>query len=621
MPDGILPLLSHFYIELDGSTITDELKNDILEVEVECSLHLPDVALIRIHDPRLRWIDDARLEPGRTLKVSARVDKKTKLLFDGEIVEAEPNFVPGTQRFLIRAFDRLHRLARGRQARTFVNVTDGDIVQKIASEVGLSANVGPARTVHPHVLQSNQTNLEFLQERARAVGYLLYVEGKTLYFQPPGPGRGSMEVAWNETLTTFRPRMTTVDQIGTVTARGWDPDTKKAVVGQAKNGNSAPKIGESRKGGELAKKAFGLNAPYLVADRPLRSQGVAERLAQAVADERAGKFIEAEGSCSGDPGITAGGLLTIRNVGNRYSGDYLVTAVTHIFSTSDEGYRTEFAVSGHFPATLAHLLTPVSEGPPPVGYGGVVVGIVTDNKDPEGRGRVKVEYPWLSEEHTSFWARLATPGGGPNRGLEFLPEINDEVIIAFEQGDMNHPYVLGGLWNGKDAAPRKSSEIVVGGKVEQRLIKSRTGHLFIFDDKEGAGGITIQDRKGNIIKIESAQDMLTIEVTGNALVKAKDIKVQASGRMDLLSQTGMTIETKGKLEMKSTSAMSIETMAKLDVKSQTGMSLETTTSMDLKSQSGMNLETSARLQAKGMAGTSVTSPAIVEIQGSLVKIN
>jgi uncharacterized protein involved in type VI secretion and phage assembly len=121
-----------------------------------------------------------------------------------------------------------------------------------------------------------------------------------------------------------------------------------------------------------------------------------------------------------------------------------------------------------------------------------VVGIVTDLQDPEGQGRVKVKYPWFSEDHASFWARIAIVGGGSGRGVQFLPEVNDEVLIGFEMGDMHHPFILGGLWNGKDAPPKKTGEVVNGGKVQERLIKSRTGHLIILDDKDGAGGITVR---------------------------------------------------------------------------------------------------------------------------------
>src|SRR5262249_37613419 len=153
-------------------------------------------------------------------------------------------------------------------------------------------------------------------------------------------------------------------------------------------------------------------------------------------------------------------------VGNRFSGAYVVTGATHTYHP-DAGYATEFSVSGHHPTTLLGLLKPEPHVTP---LNGVVVGVVTDNQDPEGQGRVKVKFPWLSEDHASFWARLAIVGGGPERGVEFLPEINDEALVGFEMGDVHYPYILGGLWNGKDAPPEKSDKVVTGGKVQRRII-------------------------------------------------------------------------------------------------------------------------------------------------------
>src|SRR5262249_35696979 len=109
---------------------------------------------------------------------------------------------------------------------------------------------------------------------------------------------------------------------------------------------------------------------------------------------------------------------------------------------------------------------------------GVAVGIVTNNQDPEGMCRVKVKFAWRERDDESYWARVATLMAGDSRGSLFLPEVDDEVLVAFDQGDIHHPYVIGSLWNGQDAAPEKNSN----GKNDIRKIRSRSGHEFIFDD-------------------------------------------------------------------------------------------------------------------------------------------
>lgn len=128
----------------------------------------------------------------------------------------------------------------------------------------------------------------------------------------------------------------------------------------------------------------------------------------------------------------------------------------------------------------------------------VVIAIVTDNKDPEELGRVKVKFPWLDENLTSHWARVAAPMAGPDRGFFFLPEIDDEVLVAFEHGDVNFPIVIGGLWNGVDKPPMTNSD-AVPSSVDFRRIKTRYGHIIELEDTSGKGRIVIQTPGGQRI--------------------------------------------------------------------------------------------------------------------------
>jgi len=532
-------LTTQFYVTIEGmdpSTVV-ELMGDLLEVTVESSLHLPDVATVVVHDSHLRWIDDARLEPGKGIQISAKEQQNEHPLFDGEIIELEPEFGAASQRLVIRAFDRLHRLARGRYVRSFVNVTDGDLVSKIGQELGLQTDVDPTSQVHPYVFQNNQSNLEFLQARAGALGYLVFVDGKTLHVAAPKSDAGTIELKWAETLHEFHPRLTTVGQITASTVRGWDPSTRQAILGQAQNGNGTPKVGEQRQPGALAQQAFNLEAPLLTADRPIRSQAVADRLAQTMADRRASRFIEADGSCAGNSKVVAGASVHVTAVGDRFSGTYLVTSALHTYSAHD-GYTTRFSISGQNAVTLLSVLEPETATG---SMTGLAIGIVTDNQDPDNQGRVKVKYPWLSPDHASDWARVVVPGGGDQRGIEFLPEINDEVLVGFELGDVHHPYVLGGLWNGQDKPP--GDGVVSGSKVQKRVIKSRTGHTVTLDDTDGGGGITIADKSGNQIQLDTGSNALKIKTQGDVTIEAQgNFSVKAQGQVEI---DGMGVTVNG----------------------------------------------------------------------------
>lgn len=558
--------ISHFYLKFDGQDAPVQTMRRLREVSVESSLHLPDVATVIFRDPQLELIDDDVFRLGATLQVSTRVAGVRGELFDGEIVEIEPRFTQHDQFLVIRAFDRLHRLARGTCTRSFQNVSDMDLVRKIAGEVGLSAETGSATFVHDYVFQNNQTNLAFLQQRAAQLGYLLYVDGTRLLCVPPKGEGEAVRLKWGVNLSEFLPRLSSLNQHARTMTRSWDPKTKQAILGQAAAAEGAPSVGEKRTSEDVTQ-AFGAQPVHTVTQQVVRQQGLADAFAQAAANRAAERLIEASGVCGGNPAITAGVPLSISAVGERFSGTYYVSTAVHSYQT-DSGYTTEFQVSGQHTSGIAAAL---GVGRPETAQRGLAVGIVTNNHDPEGWGRVKVKYPGLTEDHESDWARVASVGGGDRRGLMALPEVNDEVIVGFEMGDIHHPYVLGGLWNGADAPPRPNAAIVKGGKVIQRLLRSRRGHQLTFDDSEesafvqlqsarghrltfsdkaGDEHILIEDRAGNRITLATPSNTLTVDVAG-------DVKVNARGGVNLQAMTSLkaqapNIELNGSASVKIT---------------------------------------------------------------------
>jgi uncharacterized protein involved in type VI secretion and phage assembly len=193
---------------------------------------------------------------------------------------------------------------------------------------------------------------------------------------------------------------------------------------------------------------------------------------------------------------------------------------------------------------------------------GVVIGIVTNNNDPQGMGRVRVRFPWRGDDDESYWARVATLMAGNDRGTFFLPEVDDEVLVAFDHGDINHPYVIGALWNGVDTPPETNAE----GKNNIRTIKSRSGHEIIFDDNHeqnsekleihtnaghtillddsaGAERIEIKDKtNNNKITIDSVQNSITIESATQLKIKANVVEIEGTTSLTLKSNAALTIQ-------------------------------------------------------------------------------
>ena len=195
------------------------------------------------------------------------------------------------------------------------------------------------------------------------------------------------------------------------------------------------------------------------------------------------------------------------------------------------------------------------ETPEPGIVRGVSVATVVQNQDPEGLGRVKVRFPWRENPDESHWARMAVPMAGGDRGAWFLPEVGDEVLVACDADKVEHPYVLGALWNGQAKPPQNNSD----GKNDIRMIRSRGGHEIIFDDgAQGSidihlkdkkrkvrldpDGITISDDSGNQMEIKSTPGTITIKSNTSISLQSKTIDIKADASMTLQATGTLTIQ-------------------------------------------------------------------------------
>lgn len=187
---------------------------------------------------------------------------------------------------------------------------------------------------------------------------------------------------------------------------------------------------------------------------------------------------------------------------------------------------------------------------------GVVVGLVTNNQDPDGMGRVKVNFPWLSDVDESNWARIAVLMAGKDRGTYFLPEVGDEVLVAFEHGDVRFPYVLGALWNGQDNPPLSNSD----GKNNVREIKSRSGHVLKLNDEDGKETIEIIDKSSkNTVVIDTAKKTITISSDQDITLSATNgtIKLDAQS-VQIKSSQATQIQAQGTMDVKASQTMTIK---------------------------------------------------------------
>ncbi len=175
---------------------------------------------------------------------------------------------------------------------------------------------------------------------------------------------------------------------------------------------------------------------------------------------------------------------------------------------------------------------------------GVVIGKVINVEDEEGLGRIKVSFPWLNKDSESRWASIASIMAGPERGAFFVPEIDDEVLVAFEQGDWDHPYVIGFLWNQVQKPPTH--------KIYERVIRSVNGHAIRFVDSPSTAGdkgsLVVEDGHGNVVEMTNGKT--TVRSVAKLVVE------DGYGNVVEMLEAGMTIRSIAMLNIQA-SAVSI----------------------------------------------------------------
>lgn len=279
--------------------------------------------------------DAPPIRPGEKLEIRANGDPASEAIFVGEVVGLEPVFRSGVESAVVRGFDRLHRLSRGRKTRSFDGIEEAELVARIAAAHGLALEGADPGFASGYVLQRNESDLEFLRERARRIGYQIHVDGDTLHFAPPAPDPAA-RLVFGAGLRSFVAEPTTEAQVAKVVVRGWNPVDKAAVSGEAGDASAPPEAAV------LFDRAEALSEDPSLSEGLLFSPEEAALVAQGALAAAAGAARAGTGVADGDPRIRAGAVVELGGLGDRFNGRYLVTGATH--SIEPTGYRTEFRV-------------------------------------------------------------------------------------------------------------------------------------------------------------------------------------------------------------------------------------------------------------------------------------
>ncbi|MEV5678991.1 MULTISPECIES: VgrG-related protein [unclassified Streptomyces] len=631
-------------VEFGGTPLPAKFVNTLVEGYVDDSRTLPDLFLLRFRDPDRVLLEQAGLKIGSEARLLARAggDTAPKPLLDGVVTALEVELDETGTFTVVRGLDESHRLFRGRRVASYQNMTLADICGQVARRAGLKpGNVDIAGPVLEHIAQPNVTDWEFVRGLAEEAGAQAYVRDGQLHITRPAEASGAPDASaradrdplvleLGSNLLRCRAGVSAAEQVSEVEVRGWDVQAKQPLVGRAPAGKSSTlELGVTA--AEVAA-PFG-EARFVVTDAAYGAQAQVDQAAKALAERIAGSFAELEAVIRGNPEVRAGSAVALNAVGAPFEGRYTVTSSRHVFDAV-RGYETWITVSGQQERSLFGL----TGGAPGGGGGGggsrcagLVSGTVTDTQDPEGSGRVKVRFPWLSDEYASDWARTAQ-SGGTGGGEAFIPEVGDEVLVGFEHGHLDRPYVLAGLYNGKDrpggggsgasgsGAPAGDSGTPAGGggggelvdptsgAVNRRTFASKSGNqLELLDAANGPQGVRLRTGDGKLtIDLDRKGTAIVINSDGSVTIEAKE-------RVSITAAKGVALDAgRGALQLAGDS---------VTLTSRSGVSVDGGNGKLALSTGGAVEVRGGQVSVDGTQRTDIKSGASVSVNAPIIKLN
>ncbi|CAN5613404.1 hypothetical protein BH11ACT8_BH11ACT8_21020 [soil metagenome] len=571
-------------VSVEGRSLPRPWLDALTSIRIQRALGTVGRATLRFTDTQFKASDWYKLEAQVSIK-----QYDGPALFTGEVtgvaIEIAASHAP---ELVVTVDDPMYKMARKTVSRTFLNQQYSAILSTLIRDHSLKPTITVDGSQPEYTLQSG-TDLAFLDAVSRRTDTAWWYDPVDSSVHVAAPVAAApvanldIGVEGVGQLSRFSVRASTRNT-DKVVVRGWDANQGQAVSGESATLPSA----ES----DLVKNYPGRGSSeptsLVVTDLGPTTPAEAKLLATSLARESRSDAVTAKGETALDGRLAPG--VAVKVDAKPSSGTYLISEVEHVYDR--RGSRTSFVAGSHRPSGLVDLLG--GERPDPGFHmGNVLAAIVVDVADETNQGRVKVRYPvpqGKGSDVVSNWARVVSLGGGPARGAVFIPEIDDEVLVAFEGGDTRRPVVLGGLFSESKGLPAGDGAIKQA-KVNFRRIASRTGNLIELSDEAGKEHILIKHGKAtHTIKVDK-DDGLVITVA-NAPIKltngkatlelAKNGDINLTGvKVTIKGSDSVTVESTKDLKLKGTSGVAVEGL-KVGVKASGTASVEATGPLTIK---------------------------------------
>jgi len=510
--------------------------------------------------------------PGKEIEIKAGYHSDEETIFKGIVIRHNLRIRSSQSFLIVECKDKAVKLTVGRKSKYFYESTDSEIMEEIIDAYGLEKDIESTNVMHKELVQYNVSDWDFCIARAQANGKICVVDDGKITVQKPDVSQEAVEtVTYGATLFDFDAEIDARNQFQKVTSYGWNASGQELLEAEADDPGVT--LSGNLSAGDLAE-IIGMENLELKNgggdSAALQEWANAKNLFNQLAKVRGRvKF-------QGIPAVKPNTTLTLEGVGDRFNGKVFISAVRHQVA---EGNWTVDAQFGINPKWFTET-TDINDLPAAglmAAVNGLQIGIVTQlESDPAGEDRILVRLPIVDNAEQGIWARVATLDAGENRGSFFRPEIDDEVIVGFINGNPNDAVVLGMMNSSAKPAPLTASD-----DNHEKGFVTRSEIKFIFNDDDVS--VTVETPNGNKMVISDADGGIKLE--------------DENGNFIELNSDGITMESASAINIKS--------------------------STDIKQESGTNLElkAGAQFKAEGSAGAEVSTSAVAVLKGSLVQIN
>ncbi len=559
--------LTTFTVKAEGSALPPEYIIVSIDIRREIN-RLPRATIIlndgNVSEQTFALSEAKLLVPGAKVEILGGYSSDETTLFKGIVtrhrIEVHRR---GGSNLVVELRDPAFRMAIGRRSRNFTDVSDSDLIEQlIALRPDLSPDVASTSLTHKQIVQHQASDWDFMVMRAEMAGLAVScIDGKVSVQPPATAGQAAVSAIFGQGLMSAEIELDATSQFDKVEAGAWDPADQELATAEAEDGSAA--IPGDIKGTDLGKTADAGSAPR---HPGAEDDAALDAWSAAIMGRARRAAVRGRVRIQGSEAVLPNTLIELKGLGGHFNGLALVSGVRHRLGRGD--WTTE-ALIGTDPRPHHERFQVAAPGAagllPPVR--GLQLGLVTSLEDPDGKERIEIRLPTITETDGKLWARLALLDAGDKRGTAFRPEVGDEVVVGFLDDDPRHPVILGGLHSSSKASPLKGSD-----DNHEKAIVTRSGMRIHWHDDDKVA--TIDTPAGNSIILSEKDKSIEVADQGGSKVK--------------LSADGISLESSKDIVLKATGDVKID---------------------------GMNIK------AKGTAGAEVQSSGTTVIKGALVNIN